>query len=157
MIVSNKVLLRSCLCAAAVGPTAACATAQQPPPTSPVPAEIRVLSSSLGEAPAVDAVTRTTVYENPRTVTQVLRIASRASIAQHHHPSHDETFLVQQGRLTLTLDGKNYDVGAGEFVVMPAGTVISGTNTGDQEARVVVAFSSTGAPGPLTVPGAPHH
>lgn len=115
------------------------------------------MASSLGEVPAAGAVTRTTVYETPRTVTQVLRLAPGARIAEHHHPSYDETFLVQQGRLTLVLDGKALELSAGEFVVMPAGTVIAGTNPGDQEARVVVAFSNTGSPGPLTVPGSPHH
>ena len=115
------------------------------------------MSSSLGTAPAAGAVTRTTVYESPRTVTQVLRLAPGARIAEHHHPSYDETFLVQQGRLTLSLNGKSYDLGAGDFVVMPAGTVISGSNAGDQEARVVVAFSNTGSSGPLSVAGSPHH
>ena len=158
MIFSSKDFFRSCVFfAAGVGPLGACATARQPAPTVVAQPEIRVLSSSLGAAPAAGAVTRTTVYENPRTVTQVLRLAPGARIAEHHHPSYDETFLVQQGRLTLSLNGKSYDLGAGDFVVMPAGTVIAGTNAGDGEARVVVAFSNTGSSGPLSVPGAPHH
>jgi quercetin dioxygenase-like cupin family protein len=135
----------------------ACASAQQTPTPSATPAEIRVMSSSLGAAPAAGAVTRTTVYESPRTVTQVLRLAPGARIAEHHHPSYDETFLVQQGHLTLRLNGRNYDLNAGDFVVMPAGTDISGANVGDQEARVVVAFSNNGTSGPLSVAGPPHH
>jgi quercetin dioxygenase-like cupin family protein len=135
----------------------ACASAQQAPTPAGTPAEIRVMSSSLGVAPAASAVTRTTVYESPRTVTQVLRLAPGAHIAEHHHPSYDETFMVQQGHLTLTLNGRNYDLNAGEFVVMPAGTDISGVNAGDQEARVVVAFSNNGTIGPLSVAGPPHH
>jgi quercetin dioxygenase-like cupin family protein len=135
----------------------ACASAQQTPTPAATPAEIRVMSSSLGAAPAAGAVTRTTVYESPRTVTQVLRLAPGAHIAEHHHPSYDETFMVQQGHLTLTLNGRNYDLNAGEFVVMPAGTDISGVNAGDQEARVVVAFSNNGTIGPLSVAGPPHH
>jgi quercetin dioxygenase-like cupin family protein len=157
MIFSSKDLMRRCLLAAAVGSIGACATVPQPPATSLTRQEIRVMSSSLGEMPAAGAVTRTTVYESPRTVTQVLRIAPGARIAEHHHPSYDETFLVQQGRLMLVLDGKSHELGAGDFVVMPAGTVIAGTNNGDQEARVVVAFSNNGSPGPLSVPGSPHH
>ncbi len=115
------------------------------------------MSSSSGAAPDAASVTRTTVYESPRTVTQVLRIAPGARIAEHHHPSYDETFLVQQGRLTLIVNGKSYELGAGEFVVMQAGTVIAGVNSGSDEVRVVVAFSNNGSPGPLTVPGSPHH
>jgi len=157
MILSSNNLFRSCLFAIAVGSIGACATVQQAPAASVVPPAIRVMSSSSGAAPAAGAVTRSTVYESSRTVTQVLRIASGARIAEHHHPFYDETFLVQQGRLTLVLGGKTFELGAGDFVVMPAGTVIAGTNAGDQEARVVVAFSNTGSPGPLSVPGSPHH
>ena len=137
--------------------TAACTTAITVPPTTPAPSEIRVLNASGGAPPGAGAVTRTTVYESPRTVTQVLRLAPNARIAEHHHPFYDETFAVQQGRISLVLNGKAYDLGAGDFVVMPAGTTISGMNGGDQEGRVVVAFSSTGAAGPLSVPGTSHH
>lgn len=156
MIFSSKDLIRCCLLSIAVGSIGACATV--PPSAAPlIRPEIRVMSSSLGETPAAGAVTRTTVHESPRTVTQVLRIAPGARIAEHHHPSYDETFLVQQGRLTLVLDGKSYELGAGDFVVMPAGTVIAGTNAGEQEVRAVVAFSNNGSSGPLSVPGSPHH
>ena len=148
---------RSWVCGAAAIALGSCASAQQPPPAPHAPSEIRVMSSSSGAVPGTGAVTRTTVYESPRTVTQVLRIAPGARIAEHHHPSYDETFLVQQGRLTLILNGKSYDVGPGEFVVMPAGTVIAGMNAGGDEARVVVAFSNNGSRGPLSVPGSPHH
>jgi quercetin dioxygenase-like cupin family protein len=156
MTFSSNDFFRSCFFAATIGSFAACATAQQPPAAIAQP-EIRVMSSSLGTAPAAGAVTRTTVYESPRTVTQVLRISPGGRIAEHHHPSYDETFLVQQGHLTLLLNGKSYDLSAGDFVVMPAGTVISGSNPGEQEARVVVAFSNTGTAGPLTVAGSPHN
>ena len=157
MIFSPKDLIRCCLLSAAVGSIGACATVPQPSAAPLIRPEIRVMSSSLGETPTAGAVTRTTVHESPRTVTQVLRIAPGARIAEHHHPSYDETFLVQQGRLTLVLDGKSYELGAGDFVVMPAGTVIAGTNAGEQEARAVVAFSNNGSSGPLSVPGSPHH
>ncbi len=137
--------------------TASCTTAITVPVATPAPSEIKVLNASAGATPAASAVTRTTVYESARTVTQVLRLAPNARIAEHHHPFYDETFIVQQGRLSLLLNGKSFDIGAGDFIVMPAGTTISGMNTGEQEARVVVAFSSTGAAGPLSVSGPVHH
>lgn len=136
--------------------TTACATTG-PVPARPAPIRITVFSASGGAAPGVGAATRTTVYDSPRTITQVLRLAPNAKIAEHYHPFYDETFVLQQGRLSLLLDGRSYDLGAGDFVVVPAGTTVSGVNTGDQEARVVVAFSGTGQSGPLTVVGAPHH
>jgi len=157
MIFSSKDFFRSGVFASSIASFAACATAQQSPANAIAQSEIRVMSASLGTTPTAGAVTRTTVYESPRTVTQVLRLAPGGRIAEHHHPSYDETFLVEQGHLTLSLNGKSYDLGAGDFVVMPAGTVVSGSNVGDQEARVVVAFSNTGSSGPLSVAGSPHH
>lgn len=157
MIFVKSMILRTFGAAALASSLVACTTAPRASNTSLTATEIRVMSSSLGAAPAAGAVTRTTVYESPHTVTQVLRIARGAQIAPHHHPSYDETFLVQQGRLRLMLNGRNYDVGAGEFVVMPAGTDISGANAGDEEARVVVAFSNNGTTGPLSVPGVAQH
>lgn len=157
MMFSSRQLSRSIVSVAAVVALGSCAGARQPPPASPAAPEIRVISSSSGAVPEAGSVTRTTVYESPRTVTQVLRIAPGARIAEHHHPSFDETFLVQQGRLTLILNGRTYELGAGEFVVMPAGTVIAGMNSGSDEVRVVVAFSNNGSVGPLSVPGSPHH
>ena len=143
--------------AVAVCMLAACSPAPNTPPQPLAPAEIRVSTTSVGAEPGAGAATRTTVYESPRTVTQVLRLAPTARIAEHHHPFFDETFLVQQGRLTLVLNGKSYDLRAGDFVVIPAGTVITGRNAGEEEARVVVAFSSTGSAGPLSVAGSPIH
>ncbi len=143
-------------CTSAPAPVAAPAAPVAAPPVQ-APVGIRVASASFGAEPAPGAVTRTTVYESPRTVTQVLRLAPGARIAEHHHPFYDETFLIQQGRIRVLLDGRPHDLRAGDFVVMPAGTVVSGQNTGEDEARVVVAFSNTGKAGPLSVPGSPHH
>lgn len=135
----------------------ACATAIPSPTPAATPAVIRLGNTSSAPAPGLGAMTRTTVYESPRTITQVLRLAANAAIPEHHHPYYDETFTVVQGRIALTLNGTPYTVSAGEFIVMPAGTVISGRNIDAGESRVVVAFSSTGVPGPLSVAGGQGH
>jgi len=101
-------------------------------------------------------MTRTTVHESSRTVVQVLRLAPNAEIAEHHHPVFDENMILEQGSVSAVLNGTNYELHAGDIVVIPAGTVIRGRNTGNQEARVVVVFSSTGKAGPLSVAGPPH-
>jgi quercetin dioxygenase-like cupin family protein len=97
------------------------------------------------------------VHESERTVTQVLRLAPGAEIAEHHHPFFDESFIVERGNLRIRLNDQVYELSAGAVVFIPAGTVISGQNTGGEEARVVVVFSNIGHPGPLTVPGHPQH
>lgn len=117
----------------------------------------RVSSASQAPAPAPGAVTRTTVHEAARTVTHILRLAAGAEISEHHHPFFDETFIVQQGRLQLRLNGQPYDLEAGSVLVIPAATVVGGRNTGAEEAVAVVVFSNIGRAGPLTVPGHPRH
>jgi len=120
------------------------------------PPAIAVGKTMSAPAPEAGAATRTTVYQTDRTVAQVLRLAPGSVIALHHHPYYDESFVVTQGELTLNLNGKDYQLAAGEFIVMPAGTVITGRNPGSTEADAVVTFSSTGVAGPLSVSGAAH-
>jgi quercetin dioxygenase-like cupin family protein len=86
-----------------------------------------------------------------------MRLAPGAAIAEHHHPSHDETFFVHRGTVTALLDGREHTVRAGDVVHIPSGTVIQGRNAGPEEAVVVVVFAANGRGGPLTVPGHPQH
>jgi len=132
----------------------ACAHSSPEPATAPSP--VRVSNSGQAPAPKSGTMTRTTVHESTRTVVQVLRLAPNAEIAEHHHPVFDENMVIEQGVVTAVLNGTTYELHAGDIVVIPAGTVIRGRNTGDQEARVVVVFSSTGRKGPLSVAGRPH-
>lgn len=138
-----------------------CAPTLPPPaahPAHPVPtAEPRVSNISDAPAPAAGAMTRATFHEGTRTVTHVLRLAPGAEIPLHHHPFFDETFIVERGSLRMELNGRAHQLRAGDVVVIAAGTVITGRNVGAEEARVVVVFSNTGQPGPLTVPGHPKH
>lgn len=148
-------MYRTALLAVAVS-AAACA----PPSPVPVPAppvEPRVSNVLQTPAPAAGQMTRTTLHETERTTTQVLRLAPAAVIAEHHHPFFDESFVVERGSVTVRLNGRVHQLRAGDVAVIPAGTVISGANQGTEEARVVVVFSNTGRPGPLTVPGHPQH
>lgn len=139
----------------------ACAVSPITPSGIPVPETAPMLitlgKTSAVPAPGSGAVTRTTVYQSNRTVAQVLRLAPGSTIALHHHPFYDESFVVTQGAIALNLNGTDYLVGAGEFIVMPAGTIITGRNSGSIEAAAVVTFSSTGVAGALSVPGASSH
>lgn len=136
---------------------AACASAASPPLPLEAVAAVRLSNTADAAAPAPGTLTRTTVHEGPRTVVQVLRLAPGAEIAEHHHPFFDESFIVERGNLSIRLTSQRHELGAGAVVFIPAGTVITGRNTGAQEARVVVVFSNIGRPGPLTVPGHPQH
>ena len=67
-------------------------------------------------------------------VSRVMRLSPGAAIKEHYHPNFDETFFVHAGTLKLRLDDKEHEVRAGDMVIMPAGTIISGTSTGSDEA-----------------------
>ena len=123
---------------------------------SEAPGPVRVSNSGQAPAPQTGAMTRTTVHESSRTVVQVLRLSPNAEIAEHTHPVFDENMILEQGSVTAILNGTTYELHAGDIVVIPAGTVIRGRNSGNQEARLVVVFSSTGKTGPLSVAGRPH-
>jgi quercetin dioxygenase-like cupin family protein len=142
-------------------PVAALLAACAPPPSPasvPVPAAaVRLANMADAAVPAPGALTRTTVHESERTVTQVLRLAPGAEIAQHHHPFFDESFILERGSVRVRLNDQVHEISAGAVVFIPAGTVIAGQNTGSEEARVVVVFSNIGRRGPLTVPGHPRH
>ena len=117
----------------------------------------KVVSVAAVRPPAAGALSSDDVYASDRMTTRIMRLAPGASIAEHHHPSHNEAFIVHAGALTVRLDDRVHEVRAGDVIQIPAGTVISGSNTGAQEAVVVVVFANAGRPGPLTVPGRPAH
>ncbi len=117
----------------------------------------RLSNTGQVPAPAPGALTRTTVHESARTVTQILRLAPGAEIAEHHHPFFDESLIVERGRVQVQLNGQTHELVAADVVVIPTGTVIAGRNSGTEEARAVVVFSNIGRVGPLTVPGHPQH
>jgi quercetin dioxygenase-like cupin family protein len=127
-----------------------------PAPEQPAPAP-RLLNVDAAEAPAPGTVATTVLQESPAAVSRIMRLAPGAVIPEHHHPAHDEAFFVHRGTVTAVLDGQEHVLGAGDLVYIPARTVIAGRNSGAEEAVVIVVFSSTGAGGPLTIPGPPHH
>lgn len=117
----------------------------------------QVLNAAAAEAPAAGAVATTALYESPSAVTRIMRMAPGSEIPEHYHPVHDEALFVHRGTVTAVLNGQEHTVQAGDVVQIPAGTTIVGRNSGTEEAVVIVVFSGTGAGGPLTVPGRPHH
>jgi quercetin dioxygenase-like cupin family protein len=140
-------------CAAAVpAPPPAAASSPRAPAAGP-----RVVGVAAALTPAAGAVATTTVHESTTAVSRIMRLAPGGTIAEHHHPAHDETFFVHQGTVTAVLDGREHTVKAGDVVHIPSGTVIQGRNPGPGEATVVVVFSANGRGGPLTVPGHPQH
>ena len=59
----------------------------------------------------------------------------------HHHP-YEETFVVQEGDATFTVDGETIEAGPGQMVVVPAGGVHRFVNSGDGVLRLVAIHAS---------------
>ncbi|MFO0769048.1 MAG: cupin domain-containing protein [Nitrospiraceae bacterium] len=65
----------------------------------------------------------------------------------HLQRNEDEAFFLLQGTVTLQVEGKTIDASAGDFVLVPRGTVHSFKNTSIQHARMLVICTPAGAEG----------
>ena len=119
------------------------------------PRGVRVFNTKSVKEPEKAAAEMVNLYESDHMVTRVLRLALGATIKEHHHPFFDETFFVHAGSLKMVLDDKEHELRSGDTVIMPAGTIIAGTNTGSEEAVVVIVWANIGKKGPLFVHGRP--
>ena len=58
----------------------------------------------------------------------VFPAGSKVGVPPHYHQSIDEVIYVSEGILTVTLDGKKIELGAGESCFVPRGVVHHITN-----------------------------
>jgi quercetin dioxygenase-like cupin family protein len=121
------------------------------------PKGVRVFNVKSVKGPGKSSAELVDIHESEHMVSRVMRLSPGAAIKEHYHPNFDETFFVHAGTLKLRLDDKGYELRAGDAVIMPAGTVISGTNTGSGEAVLVIVWANIGKKGPLFVHGRPEH
>jgi quercetin dioxygenase-like cupin family protein len=121
------------------------------------PKGIRVFNVKSVKEPGKAAAELVDIHESEFMVSRVMRLSPGAAIKEHYHPNFDETFFVHAGTLKLRLDDKEHEVRAGDTVIMPAGTIISGTTTGNDEAVLVIVWANNGKKGPLFIHGRPEH
>jgi quercetin dioxygenase-like cupin family protein len=55
-------------------------------------------------------------------------------VGLHRHP-YEETFIVERGQATFTVDGETVEAGPGKIVVVPAGAVHGFVSSGDERLR----------------------
>ena len=60
-------------------------------------------------------------------------------VGSHRHEAEDDSFLVLEGTLSLTVgaDGRELQAGPGTFVLVPAGTPHAIANTGSTDVRLL--------------------
>ncbi len=63
------------------------------------------------------------------------------TVGQPHRVSHEEVFAVLDGTFTLTIDGDQRKISAGDVAFVPAGASIQVDNVADQTARAWVTTS----------------
>jgi quercetin dioxygenase-like cupin family protein len=61
---------------------------------------------------------------------------------RHRHPNAEEALYLLTGRLRHDLDGKSIIQEAGDFLAIPPGSIHRSTNIGEEEADLIIAFSS---------------
>jgi quercetin dioxygenase-like cupin family protein len=137
----------------------AVAWGQEPSPRTggEKPKGVRVFNVKSVKEPRTRAAELVDIHESEHMVSRVMRLSPGAAIKEHYHPNFDETFFVHAGTLRLLLDDKEHQLRAGDAVIMPAGTIISGTNTGGDEAVLLIVWANIGKKGPLFVHGRPGH
>ena len=62
----------------------------------------------------------------------------------HIHDREDETFYIQQGTLTVNVNGKTLNASVGDVVQLPRGIAHSFQNNGDVDAKVLVMAAPAG-------------
>lgn len=136
------------------------AWAQAPSPPrsgSEAPKDVRIFNVGSVQAPGEAGAELVDLHESESMVSRVMRLKPGAAIKEHYHPNFDETFFVHAGTVRLVLNDKTQALRGGDTVIMPAGTIISGTITGDEEAVLVIVWANNGTKGPLFVHGRPEH
>ncbi len=61
--------------------------------------------------------------------------------AAHSHDGYEETVYGLRGSVTWTLDGETIEIGPGEVLCIPRGTVHRFDNTGDDDATVLAVVT----------------
>lgn len=61
----------------------------------------------------------------------------------HRHPDQEEMIIVKEGRITQFLERDSMELGPGDSVFVPTGTVHASFNDGDQTARLTVVLGPT--------------
>lgn len=113
--------------------------------------EVEELLADVGE----ERFSGIPLWHDDKSASHLVHVRPGGSVPDHHHPVYHEAVVVLRGELSLSLDGEEHRITAGQVLYVPAGTYIEGTNEGDEDAVFVAVFSSTGEEGPLTVRGRP--
>jgi quercetin dioxygenase-like cupin family protein len=62
---------------------------------------------------------------------------------RHHHPNCEEVLQVIQGRIVHSLNDAEFEMGAGDTIVIPPNIIHNARNIGSEDAILTIVFSSS--------------
>ncbi|BDZ44539.1 hypothetical protein GCM10025866_04480 [Naasia aerilata] len=60
----------------------------------------------------------------------------------HHHPNCDEVLHVIRGRIRHRVGSEYVEMGAGDTISIPVGSVHNAENIGDEECELLITFDT---------------
>lgn len=70
-----------------------------------------------------------------------VRAGGRLPAPPHSHDHYEETMYGIEGQLTVTVDGERFDIGPGQSICIPRGSVHRFDNDGEKDAKVLCVVS----------------
>jgi mannose-6-phosphate isomerase-like protein (cupin superfamily) len=83
---------------------------------------------------------RTVLQTGQHTQVVAMTLQPGEDIGAEVHPDNDQVLIFTEGRLRAEVGGETRDVGAGDLVVVPAGTEHNFTNTGSGPVRLLTVY-----------------
>ncbi len=95
---------------------------------------------TMSEAAAEHDNFRTVLQTGDHTQVVAMTLQAGEDIGAEVHPDNDQVLIFTEGSVRAEVGGESRDVGAGDLVVVPAGTEHNFTNTGSGLVRLLTIY-----------------
>jgi mannose-6-phosphate isomerase-like protein (cupin superfamily) len=102
---------------------------------------VGMFAITLADAAAAHDNFRTVLGTNGHTQVVAMTLQAGEDIGAEVHPHNDQVLIFTEGSARAEVAGETREVGAGDLVVVPAGTEHNFTNTGDGLLRLLTIYA----------------
>jgi mannose-6-phosphate isomerase-like protein (cupin superfamily) len=95
---------------------------------------------TMSDAAAEHDNFRTVLQTGDHTQVVAMTLQPGEDIGAEVHPDNDQVLIFTQGSVRAEVGGESRDIGAGDLVVVPAGTEHNFTNTGSGLVRLLTVY-----------------
>jgi mannose-6-phosphate isomerase-like protein (cupin superfamily) len=95
---------------------------------------------TMSDAAAEHDNFRTVLQTGEHTQVVAMTLQPGEDIGAEVHPDNDQVLIFTQGSVRAEVGGESRDIGAGDLVVVPAGTEHNFTNTGSGLVRLLTVY-----------------